>query len=71
MRGPPVGEWLLSPLGRGYFPHDSRPFVPRYDHAVLGEKHILPAEALIKLALTGLCRLGICLWPVLLCTETT
>jgi hypothetical protein len=28
------------PLGRGYFPHDSRHFVPGYDHPVpLGRRH--------------------------------
>jgi hypothetical protein len=43
----------IVPLGRGYFPHASRHFVPGYDHASLWDKYILPVEALIKLALIG------------------
>ena len=42
------------PAETGYFPHDSRHFVPGYYQPVpSGTKDILPAEALIKLALMG------------------
>ena len=45
----------IVPLGRGYFPHDSRHFVPGYDHAVpLGQKTFSPPRLRIKLALMGL-----------------
>jgi hypothetical protein len=41
------------PAGTGYFPYDSRHFVPGYDRAVPPGQIHLTTQALLKLALMG------------------